>query len=149
MSGFPGAWLMSGGRRSHVQEGRAKRLLWILIIVLIVVLCAQLIYHLVLSPNLRVKSVSVRSELDLTTDEVVRIAGIEGPEYYFSVDLDMISKRLESYPPVRSAVVEKSFPAGLSIQIYARKPLALALVESDSRSVPVAFDEEGTSWPKT
>ena len=54
-----------------------------------------------------------------------------------------MSRRLEGYPVVREAIVEKVFPDTLRITVRGREPLAICIGTLGERTVPVAFDEHG------
>ncbi len=125
---------------------RLRIVLWIIIGTLLVLLSGQLVFHFLLAPTLTIRSIKVQSEVDLSRDEVIRLAGLGDGARYFSVDEDAIRVRLESHPPVRTAEVKKAFPREISVRITARKPLGMALVPVGERSVPVVFDEEGVIY---
>jgi len=113
---------------------------------LLLLLGGQLVFHFLLAPTLTIRSITVQSEVDLSRDEVIALAGLGEGALYFSVDEDAIRLRLESHPPVRTAEVSKTFPREISVRITARKPLGMALVPVGERSIPVVFDEEGVIY---
>ncbi len=120
-----------------------KKLLWVIIGLLLLISLGQIAFQLFVVPNLTIAHVYVESDVPLAKDEILGIAGIEGNEYYFSLRIEDVQERLEHYPVVRQAVVRKVFPDTVRIVLEGRKPLAIALVEVDKRSVPVCFDDSG------
>ncbi len=133
-------------RSPKVSRGEQilNRFLWSIIILLIVFLIAELLFHFVISPGLIVKKIIVKSDLHLSEPEVLSIAGITEKEYYFSLNPEEIQSNLNAYPLVKRSVVEKVFPGTLKLTIYGRDPLVIAFAEGDKgRSVPVAIDEDG------
>ena len=132
-------------RRPKVSRGEliVNRLLWLLIGLLFLFFAAQLIFHLVVSPRLLIRNIQVKSDISLSRQEVLSIAGIQEKEYYFSLNLKEVQQRLQSHPLIKGAAVEKVFPDTLSIVLQGREPVALALVDWEGSSVPAAIDEEG------
>ena len=130
-------------QRPQPQRDRVRRVLWVLIATLLLVLAGQLVFHFALAPSLDIRSINVQSEVAMTTQQVKALAGITEGARYFDVDVERVRERLESYPPVLSAEVHKTFPREISLVITARDPVAMALVPVGDRSVPVVFDREG------
>jgi cell division septal protein FtsQ len=124
---------------------KIRRLFVILIAILALILIAEIVFHFVISPRLRLTKVEVIAdgELSLTDAAIVKLAGLEGDETFFGVDSEEIAGRIASYAPVKSASAEKVFPNTLRIRIAQRTPLALCLAEVDGRTVPIMVDEEG------
>ncbi|MEW5818265.1 MAG: FtsQ-type POTRA domain-containing protein, partial [Spirochaetota bacterium] len=79
----------------------------------------------------------------LPDEDVLNIAGIKQKDYFFIVNENEIKNRLESYPLIKRAEVEKVFPNSLHINLFERKPLAMTLVSSNEGPIPVVFDDEG------
>ena len=132
--------------RERTVAGREKTLHRVLIVVIVVLAAAligEVVYHLVIVPKMAVTSITIRSELDLSDDEVLALAGIEVGTLYFQLDAGAIEKAIEAYPAVRSAHVERRFPNAVTIDVRARTPLAVALAETADGSVPLVFDDEG------
>ena len=120
-----------------------KRVLWIVIALLLTVSLGQIAFQLFISPNLLIAHVHVESDVPISEEEVLGIAGLQGNEYYFSLNAEHVRERLEQYPVVKEAIVRKVFPDTLKIGLIGRKPLAAALVDVGGKSVPLCFDEEG------
>ncbi|MBN1648587.1 MAG: FtsQ-type POTRA domain-containing protein [Spirochaetales bacterium] len=121
------------------------RILKFVIILLLIILVLELLYHFVLSQMLVLKNVSVRAEagVGLAVDQVKKLAGIGEEENFFLLKTDKVAASLEKYPTVKAASVQKHFPDRVNIVLKARKALAVSLVNTDEGSVPVIFDDEG------
>jgi cell division protein FtsQ len=131
-------------RGSDAREGgQWRRLLVPLVVVLAALAVVELVVQLVLMPRLVVRSVVVTSDLPLSEEDLLQIAGVGGNERYLSIDAAEIERRLEAYPMVKDASVEKAFPDTLRLTVTGRKPLAVSLGRSGDRTVPVVFDEDG------
>ena len=123
-----------------------QKVILILVIVLFFLAVMELVFTLVVSPRLRLRQLLVKSDVPLSENEILSIAGLEGTEYYFSVDCEELRKRLVAHPLVREAQVEREFPDTLRLVLYQRKPLILSFGEQDGHRVPVAFDAEGIAF---
>lgn len=113
------------------------------IIALIGILAVQLVFKIAVVPNIVLKRVKVDSDVDLSDSEILSIAGIDAGQYYYNIDADEIRKRLEDYPLVRKASVEKIFPDKLHLYLYGREAVAMAVLNVNEKSVPVAIDGDG------
>ena len=122
---------------------RLSRFYWLAIIVLSGFVLVELVFQLLIAPNLRIEHVQVESDFPISDQELLAIAGIRGKEYYFSVRCDAVEANLASYPVVREVEVEKVFPDTLKIVLRQRKALALAFSYTEEKMVPVVFDAEG------
>ena len=132
--------------RHRRRPGRslASRLLAWLVAALALLAAGLLVFHLVLTPRLLVRSVELTSDSGLRQDLVLRAAGLEGPVEYFRVDPRQVEARLEAFPPVARATVSKVFPGTLRIRLVARQPLAALLAnDGQGRTLPLAIDREG------
>lgn len=131
------------GRRGRASSP-AGRLLAIVIAVLALVLAGQLVFHLLIAPRLTLRNVVLRSDLSLTRDEVLALAGLEQGARYFSVDPQEVARRLAGYPAVAKAEVRKVFPDTLRINLQARRALAFLLFQGrDGSSLPLVTDRDG------
>lgn len=125
-------------------ERLVNRLLWTVIFLLILFILGELVFHFVISPRLVIKNISVESNLSLSEAEILAMVGLREEMYFFSVDVGQIREKLESYPLIKKAVVEKRFPDNLKISIFGRLPLALAIASgAGGVSLPLALDDEG------
>ena len=139
--------LLSGLFREDITKNRQRirRIFLIIIAALVLILILELVFHLVISPRMRVKQVRVAADrsLGLSNAEVLGLAGIRGNEYFFALDEAIIERKILEYAPVKSVTVKKAFPDTLEIAVYPRVPLALSLATVSGVSVPIALDEEG------
>lgn len=129
--------------RRKGAEQLLNKLLWLIIALLFLFLAADLLFHYIIAPKLRIRNVIVKSDIPLSRQEVLSMAGIDGKEDYFSLKGDVIRNNLEAYPLVREARVEKVFPDTLRLDLRGRKALFIALADTGKGSFPVAIDEEG------
>jgi cell division protein FtsQ len=106
-------------------------------------LAGEGVFHFLVVPNLRIEKISLDNDLSLGQDEILRIAGIESPPFYFSLDVDAVRRNLESWHSIKSAYVEKVFPDSLRIIVRSRRPLAVAFAEAAESTLPLSFDEDG------
>ncbi|MBI9097012.1 MAG: FtsQ-type POTRA domain-containing protein [Spirochaetaceae bacterium] len=107
------------------------------------ILAGQLVFKVFIVPNIILKKIKVESEVSLTDGEIRTIAGIESGQYYYNIFPEEIKARLEKYPEVRKASVEKIFPDKLQLYLYAREAIAVSVLKINEKSVPVAIDSEG------
>jgi cell division protein FtsQ len=133
-----------GRSKTPRSESLFNKLLWIVVCLLALLLAGEIVFHFLIAPRLVVRNVRIRTSLDLSREQVLAIAGIGPGQYFFRLDTEEVRRRLESYPLVRTAVVEKRFPDSLDVVLTEREPLSMLLYETpDGRSVPVVIDEEG------
>jgi len=136
-------------QRKGREEGKPKRtverVFITVILFLLFVLVAELCFHFIISPKLMIKKIVVRRDehLSLSDSEILRIAGQGGDLFYFSVNTGEITERLQTYPLIKEAKVEKKFPDSLMIELSGRTPLAMSIVDTEEGGVPVVFDDEG------
>jgi cell division protein FtsQ len=94
-------------------------------------------------PALTVRHIIFRSDVALSEDELLAISGLQGTAYWHSLATDIVRRRLENYPLIKRAVVEKVFPDTIRMTVWGRQPVALVLADMGGRSLPVLVDEEG------
>jgi len=128
---------------NNADREKMRALLRNLVIAVSVILIAQLIFKILVVPRIVLKKIQVQSEVSLSDGDIYSLAGIDKGEYYYNIFPDEIKMRLEEYPEVRKASVEKVFPDKLQLYLYARKAVALALLNIEEKSVPVAIDNQG------
>lgn len=125
------------------RERATQRVLLAVIALLAVVLAGELVYHLALAPRLVLDSITIESDLPLSDDELLSLAGVREGTPYFSIDTDEVAARISSHPTVRDVRVQATFPDRLAITAVRRTALAVALATTDAGAVPLVFDEEG------
>ncbi len=94
-------------------------------------------------PLLTIRHVVFQSDVALSEDELLSISGLQGTTYWHTLATDAIRKRLEAYPLVRRARVEKVFPDTVRMTVWGRQPVALVIADAGGRSLPVLVDDEG------
>ncbi|MBN2655429.1 MAG: FtsQ-type POTRA domain-containing protein [Spirochaetales bacterium] len=130
------------------ERERIRSLLRTVIILLIVIVAGQLVFKIAVVPNIVLKKIKVESDIELSDSEIRSIAGIETGHYYYNLDAGDIKSRLEKYPPIRKASVEKIFPDKLQLYLFGRKAVAQSILNINEKSVPVAIDGEGVVFEK-
>lgn len=139
--------LLSGlYNREKVKPKQKIRLVFsILIAILALILIAEIIFHFVISPRLRLSKIEIVAGdgLTLSNNAILKLAGLQGDETFFAVDESEIAGRIGAFAPVKSATVERVFPNTLKIWITEREPLGISLLVVNGRSVPIMLDEEG------
>ncbi|MDA3808776.1 MAG: FtsQ-type POTRA domain-containing protein [Spirochaetaceae bacterium] len=134
--------------KNYSDKTKLRKLLRNIIIAFIVILAGQLIFKIFVVPNIVLQKIKVESEVSLSDSEILTIAGIDAGEYYYNVSPEDIKQRLEMYPEVRKASVEKVFPDKLKLYLFARKAVALVVLNIDEKSIPVAIDNEGVIYSR-
>ena len=121
-----------------------NRLLVVLVVCLVLFLIGELVFHFIVAPRLTVRNFVVRSDLPLSSEEILSIAGADKDLFYYSLDTGLIKEALERVPMVREAVVEKAFPDSLQITLYGRLPLSvLFFTTPEGSSIPMVVDNQG------
>lgn len=139
-----GKYKRSKTSRKQIREYVFNRALVILVIALCLFLAGELVFHFVIAPRMVVRSITIKSELGLSKEEILAIAGIEESVYYYNLDTLQIREDLERFALVREAVVEKVFPDALIITLYGRAPLAMFFFTTpEGASVPLVIDDQG------
>ncbi len=129
------------------QDRRVKtvKAFKIIIAVLLFVIFVQVLYHLYFARNINIEKIVIESGagLSIQDDKLLEMAGIGKGVSFFALDTAQVELRLERFPQIASAAVEKKFPDTLNIHIEGRRPLAVCLVESGDRLIPAAVDSKG------
>jgi len=116
----------------------------ILVIALCLFLVGEMVFHFVIAPRMTVRSITIQSDLSLSKEEILAVAGVEESVYYYNLDTVQIRENLEGLPMVREAVVEKVFPDALIITLYGRAPLAMFFFTTPAgASIPLIIDDQG------
>ncbi|MEJ2663222.1 MAG: FtsQ-type POTRA domain-containing protein [Spirochaetia bacterium] len=130
-------------KKKQRSDGFMRKMLWGIIIILVVFSLAELFFHFFIAPRILLKNVVIQSDVALSKQEILRIAGITRKEYYFLINTAQIRNRLMAHPLVKGVNVEKIFPDTLKVTLKGRVPLLLALVNYQNKTIPAAVDEEG------
>jgi cell division protein FtsQ len=130
--------------RKENRESAFNRVLLIVVLSLSLFLIGELVFHFVVAPRLRLRDIAIRSDVPLSKEEILEIAGADKDMFYYNVDTELIRDALERFPMVREAAVEKSFPDALNITLYGRKPLSMLFFTTpQGASIPVVIDDQG------
>lgn len=92
------------------------------LVVLGLVLMLQL---LVASDLFRIDQVSVAGSERLSQEKILALSNIQAGVSTFSLDLELIGRKIEENPWVRTARVERIFPRQVNISVTERTPLAI------------------------
>ena len=96
-----------------------------------------------------VQQIDVRTDGDISVDQLRRWAGVKPGDNLFALDLGRVKRDLELVPVVKSAAVERVLPRTLRIRVTEREPVAQAYapqLRADGRGCDMkAFqlDDEG------
>ena len=123
-----------------------NRILLTILFVLFFLAVLELIYSLVVMPNLAITNLEVHSDFAITEEDVLAVAGLDKNEYYFSLDCRVIQEKLLSFLLIREAEVTKIFPDTVRISLRQRTPLFVSFGSLEGTAVPVVFDEEGVAF---
>ena len=138
-----GSTYVRPARERRVGGHSMQRLLVAVIILLSVAVAAELLYHLVIGPQLTVETILIDSDIPGVESELLAAAGLSVGMAWFDVEPRTVAERIERHPRVRQAVIERVFPNSGRIHIAARVPLAVAVARTDEGSVLLVVDEEG------
>ena len=129
----------------RLDKVKVARVFKILIVLLLLVILAQISYHLYFARNVLINKIVIETagSFSATDQQVLQMAGLGGSESYFTLKPEVVQARLARYPQIASVNVEKQFPGTLIVKIVGRTPVAVCLVESNGMSVPAAVDSEG------
>jgi len=130
-------------KKKNKNEKIINRILWIIIIILFIIIIFEVVFQFIIVPQLKIKEIIVDTDLSLSREEILHLAGIKKNDYYFSLDTVEIGKKLKSYPAVRDAKAIKKFPNTVTLVARKRVPLAIALIEDNGRSLPALIDDCG------
>jgi cell division protein FtsQ len=129
--------------RSGASPSVTARLARPLLLCLTAVCALFLLARYAVLPALTVRHIILQSDVSLSEDELLAISGLQGTAYWHSLSTDTIRKRLEAYPLIKRAVVEKVFPDTVRMTVWGRQAVALVLADMGGRSLPVLVDDEG------
>ncbi|MDC7228557.1 MAG: FtsQ-type POTRA domain-containing protein [Spirochaetales bacterium] len=131
--------------RLRNKRERTAKIFKVIIAILLFVVFVQVFYHLYFARNVKVDKIQIETAAGFSAsdEQILEMAGISTAESYFTVDENLIKARLERFPQISSAVVNKKFPDTLNISLQGRTPLAICLIESDGRIIPAAVDSGG------
>ncbi|MFP4385308.1 MAG: cell division protein FtsQ/DivIB [Spirochaetia bacterium] len=132
---------------SSPKPGGGK-FLSVVIYILLIIIVLELVFHLAIAPKLVIRNIRVETSLDIAKEDVLRIAGVAGDDYFFSVKPGTVKENLERYALVKRAEVERIFPDTLNIVLIPRKPVTAAFVETEGSNQLLVFDEDGVAFER-
>lgn len=94
-------------------------------VALMVVGVALLLQLLIASDMFRIDRVNVAGGEHLNQKKILALSNIQSGVSTFALDLDLIGRKIEENPWVRSARVERIFPRQVNIHVVERKPQAI------------------------
>ena len=151
MSTIAGRVLLPG-RRRRAERGaaarplrpRLRRAMHLVIATLVLMLALEAVFLLLLVPRMHLTTVNVATDLALSDEQVLAMAGLTGDEQFFSVDAAAIEARLEQNLLVSDASVSMRFPDTLRLDLTARTAAAVLLAPDPDGSPRTALvDREG------
>ncbi|MCX7787025.1 MAG: FtsQ-type POTRA domain-containing protein [Spirochaetes bacterium] len=123
-------------------QRKLHRSIRVFLVILAGIGVGELLYQFTIAPKLLVESVIIKSDAPIPKGEILRISQLQGPVPYHKVHTLTLKKKLETVSWVRSAKVEKVFPNKVMITLETRKPIGIALMETDVSTQLFAFDED-------
>lgn len=125
-----------------------------IITILIVGLCGFLwIAAQSWSKQLEVSKVTVRGTMHIDADEILRMAALSDTVLFEDIDLGELQHRVKQHPYVRTASVNRDFPATVRITVQERKPDALlvgsrmAILDDENIVMPVRYGNSMENLP--
>ncbi len=119
------------------------------IVVIVIILLLTMFYIYNYTDFLMIKKVNVIGNLNVT-DEEIKAYVLKEEMDYFNVDLLSIEDKLKKYSIIKKAVVKKSFPNTLNIEITERIPIVAVsysdqylLVDEELYVVKVSEEPDG------
>ena len=151
MSTIAGRMLLPGLRRGAARASadrpprtRLRRVMHLVIATLVLMLALEAVFLLLLVPRMHLTTVNVATDLALTDEQVLAMAGLTGDEQFFSVDAAAIEARLEQNLLVSDASVSMRFPDTLRLDLTARTASAVLLAaEPDGSPRTALVDRDG------
>ena len=113
---------MDGRKHKIISQSSVAVILTGLVVVLGVLACA-------LSPIFVLRNINVSGCRYVQPEDVIRIAGVRTGENLFQLQTDEIRRNLEKDLRIDQALVQRSFPSQLNIEINERVPLAFVKCE--------------------
>ena len=134
----------AGNKRRRLRWGGAfGRFAVLFTVAAAAILLAEAVMQFVVADRFTITEVRVQSDLPLSRDELLQVAGLSGRLNYLDLDVQGVEQRVASLPQVRSVRVEKSFPDRVMLTVEARRPLVVALAQTEGTTRPLVIDSEG------
>lgn len=133
----------SSSTKSVSREDSKARLLKLLVIVLTVVLVIEALLYAVVFPCFSSVKITVSGLETLEPNTLIKQSGMNVTGSWVGFDTAEFVSRLESLSAVESVSAEKKFPNQVIVRVNERKPVAVSLLNCDSKSVLVQIDKNG------
>lgn len=128
-------------------EGQKEKAHFSLLRILgVALLCALVVVglcYIIIAPGSSYISVEVKGQQQISTDEILAIAGIRQDARWSDFNAAAAEKKLKYNPLFSQATVRKRFPDRVIVSVTERVPVAVAVGEFEGRSVPVEIDRDG------
>ncbi len=98
-----------------------------LVLLLTLIVAAEIVFHLFISPYLRVRQIIVRGDQPTSNEQLISLAGIDTHTHYGQVKPAKIEQRIAQLPAIAQVEVTKRFPNTVIINIQQRQPLGIIL----------------------
>ncbi|MBN1524437.1 MAG: FtsQ-type POTRA domain-containing protein [Spirochaetales bacterium] len=134
--------------RKEKTESLLRKALWGVIAVLLLFSIGEMVFHFFIAPKVFIRSIQIKTNLELAENDILQLAGLKRNEYYFFIDTVAIEQKLQSHPLVKDAIVEKVFPDGLRLTLLGREPLFVSFAKDGLKSVPLVIDESGVLYKR-
>lgn len=82
------------------------------------------------SPLFDVKTIMIDGLDRVTRDEVLARTGLDRPANIFELQPDMLEKKLNTHPWIRTAMVKRDLLSTISIKVEEQEPLAIVTIEN-------------------
>lgn len=131
------------------ETSRPSRRRWFVVLIAIVavsVLVLSAAFALLVVPQLRITRVHVHADFEIDRNDLLELAGLQESVHYFAVNTTRIAARLEEYPLIRTARIEKVFPDAIRMTLARRRPVALTVFNRNGRNSLAAIDENGVVY---
>lgn len=143
----PGASLRANAVPLQTSERVLRGVLIGTIALLALTIIGVVVFQTAVAPQMRLEQIVLNSNVAMTQDELLKVAGIAPRTLYYSINPAEVEKRLSQVPMVREARVEMRFPNAMVIKLEARVPLLSSIVSlEDGTQVPVLIDALGVAY---
>jgi cell division protein FtsQ len=94
--------------------------------------------------SLRIKQIIVDGNRIVGTNEILQLTQVQMNTLLYKIDLTAIQRNVMSHPYIKDAVVERSLPNSIHVQVVERVPIAIV-----NRPETMYVDENGVVLPRS
>ena len=124
-----------------MSEGKPKSIgIWVLLTIAIGLVCSANVWK----SSLKIKQIKIEGNRIVGENEILQLTQVQTNTLLYKVDLSAIQRNVMSHHYIRDAVVERSLPNALHIQIVERVPIVIV-----NRPETMYLDERGVVLPRT